>query len=309
MGCEIRATMEVVEVGRTPHNTPVFLDAQAASAKHIGVINRVKPHTKLHGEVESGLIKMCLIGLGKHVGAREYHRAFARHSWKEIVQSAFRILTQRTPLRFGLAIVQNAYEQIAELRAVKPSDFWDQERMLLQRARHLMGRLPFEKTDLLVVDEMGKEISGTGMDTNITGRKSGSELRVGHVFVRSLTQATHGNAQGIGLADFTTQRLVESIDYQALYINSQTAYRTDSCKIPMYFASDQQVLEVAVRMSGIVDTRDFGLTWIKNTLQLDTVAISEPLFEKLSQRQDLEQISDPFDIQFDPAGNLVSPFA
>lgn len=308
VGCEIRASMDVVELGQTRLGTPVFMDRHAATADHIAVINRVKLHTKLSGEIESGLLKMCLIGLGKAEGARVYHRAIEQHSWMEILGSVYEILLNKSPIGFGLAILQNAYGDIAGLCGVTPQDFWEEEKRLLARATALKGHLPFERADLLIVDEMGKEISGTGMDTNLTGRKPGLRSQITRVFVRDLTEKTRGNAQGIGLADFTTKRLVDRIDFAAVYLNSQTAYRTDSCKIPMHYPTDRQVLAVATAMSGIEDPAELRWMWIKNTLEIEQVVVSEAYAGELESRPDLSIVKGPFAIALDSQGNLLSPF-
>lgn len=308
MGCEIKATMDVVQVGKTKLGTPVFVDRFAAEADHIAVVNRVKPHTKLIGRVESGLLKMCLIGIGKREGARTYHRAIDRYSWQEIVEAVSDTLLDNSSVAFGLALIQNAYEEIAAITAVRPGDFARVEPVLLEKARGLMGKLPFRDIDLLIVDEMGKDISGTGMDTNITGRKDGSPMKVVHVFVRGLTEMTHGNAQGIGLADFTTQRLVSGIDYNALYINSMTAYRTDSCKIPMTFDNDREVLSMALEMAGVDNPGDYKIVWIKNTLELEEICLSEAYQDRWKGERGMREIDGPMEMTFDIKGNLISPF-
>ena len=308
MDCEIRSSMEVVEIGRTSLGTPVYLDAHAAGADHIGVINRVKPHTKLSGDIESGLVKMCMIGLGKREGAATYHRAIERHSWMEIVRSVMEVVLTKSAVRFGLAIVQDSDEEIARIETLAPREFLDGEAALLCEARSLMGILPFNDIDLLIVDEMGKEISGTGMDTTVTGRKEGSPVRVGRVFVRDLTPETEGNAQGIGLADFTTRRLVEKIDFSRLYLNSQTAYRTDTCKIPMTFETDREAMEVGLKMSGTGSPDDLRLVWIRNTLRLDSIAVSTAMLNQQTGDARYTLGGGPIDIEFDPEGLLISPF-
>ncbi|HSV95374.1 MAG TPA: lactate racemase domain-containing protein [Spirochaetota bacterium] len=309
MGCEIRSSMEVVEIGTTALGTPVFIDAHAAAADHIGVINRVKPHTRLSGSIESGLVKMCMIGLGKREGAATYHRAIERHSWMEIVRSLMDVVLEKSPVRFGLGIVQNAHEEIARVEALLPGEFLTGEAKLLEEARSLMGTLPSNDIDLLIVDEMGKEISGTGMDASVIGRKDGSPVRVGRIFVRDITAATNGNAQGIGLADFTTRRLVEKIDLKKLYLNSRTAYRTDTCKIPMTFDTDREAMEVALWMAGTGTPDELRLMWIRNTLRLDTIAVSAPLLERPPCGPGFTIVRGPMDIVFDADGRLQSPFA
>ena len=186
----------------------------AFEADHVLVCGRVKPHTDFAGEIESGLMKMMLIGLGNHDGAKIYHRAFQDYTFGEIVESVGREVLARCPIVAGLAIVENGYEETAKIEAVLPADFLTREKELLVIARELLPRLPFERLDLLVVDEIGKNISGTGMDTNVIGRKfNESEAvpdefpKVRRIAVRGLTEATHGNALGIGMADFCTRRL------------------------------------------------------------------------------------------------------
>jgi hypothetical protein len=308
MGCEIKSSMETVVIGTTTLGTDVFLDKFASEADHIAIVNRIKPHTKLIGEIESGLMKMCLIGIGKREGARTYHRAIDHYNWMDIVNSVADTVIENAPIAFGLAILQNAFENIGMLKAVKPKNFYRTEKELLKDARDIMGKLPFQDVDLMVVDEMGKDISGTGMDTNITGRKDDSSMKVVRVFVRDLTEATQGNAHGIGLADFTTKRLVDQIDFNAMYINSQTAYRTDSCKIPMYFPSDKEVLCVATEMAGVEDISDYKFVWIKNTLELEEIYVSEAYIKDLKNNSEVEICGGPFEIQMDAQENMISPF-
>jgi len=307
MSCPIRATMDVVEIGRSEFGIPVFLDRYAAEADHIAVVNRVKLHTKFIGKVESGLMKMCLIGLGKREGARAYHRAIDRHSWDEIVGSVAGIVREKAPIAFGLAILENAFEQTARLAAVRPEDFPTVEPELLKQSADMMAQLPFHDVDLLIVDEMGKDISGTGMDTNITGRKDNSPMQVLRLFVRDLTEKTHGNAQGIGLADFTTRRLASKIDFRQLYINSQTAYRTDTPKVPMTFDTDREVINVAMDMIGLSPPEDAKIVWIKNTLELADIIVSEAYLSRVAEHDNLTVVGGPFEIEFDSEGNLARP--
>jgi hypothetical protein len=306
MGCEIRSSMETVIIGRTSLGTDVYLDKIASQADHIAVVNRIKPHTKLIGSIESGLMKMCLIGLGKREGARTYHRAIDHYSWMDILDSVTDIVIKNAPIAFGLAIIQNAYENIGKITAVRPEDFSSAEPLLLEDARAMMGRLPFKDIDLLIVDEMGKDVSGTGMDTNITGRKEGTSMKVVRVYVRDLTPMTHGNAQGIGLADFTTRRLVNKIDYKALYINSLTAYRTDSCKIPMTFETDGEALKTAIDMAGIENHDEFKVVWIKNTLELEKIAVSTAYLQRIKENPRLKILSGPHTLKFSKDNNFES---
>ncbi|MHA1612472.1 MAG: lactate racemase domain-containing protein [Promethearchaeota archaeon] len=312
LGCPIRATMDVDVIGETkaPLNTPVYMDRFAAAADHIIVVNRIKPHTKFVGRIESGLMKMCLIGMGKREGARTYHRAVAHHTWNEIAAAVTDIIVQKVPILAGIAILQNAHEELAELKSLLSYDLADEEPKLLERAYSLMGRIPFPQVDLLIVDEMGKEFSGTGMDSNITGRKEGAPpsitINVHRIYVRSLSQQSHGNAQGIGLADFTQRSLVDEIDYSATYINSQTAYRSDTCKIPMTLENDREALRIATQMAGLTDdSNGLRVVWIKNTLELDEMYVSEAFLPQISALENVEIIDEGYIVQFSAEGEVT----
>ncbi len=306
-GCEIRSSMEVLRIGDTEFGCPVFLDRHAAESNHIVVINRVKPHTRFSGTVESGLVKMCLIGLGKSEGAVAYHQSIARHSWERVWGPAFSIMAEGSPLRLGIAVVENGNRQSTLIKALSPGQFPTAEPALLARARKSMSFIPFHDIDLLIVDEIGKDISGTGMDTNVIGRKEGLASIARLIFVRDLTQKTGGNALGIGLADFTTKHCVEKIDFSALNLNARTAFRTDACKIPMTFGSDRDAIAAALDMAGFSDPAGFRLVWIKNTLDLGSIRVSEALLDEASRLSGLRIAPDRHTIDFDLDGNLILP--
>jgi len=313
VGAPVRSSMEVVRVGTTEQGIPVFFDRAAHEADHVAVINRVKLHTRLTGEIQSGLHKMLLIGLGKHIGAQEYHRAFTRHRFDHIARSVGESVIQRCNICFGLAVVENARGETGLIRAVRPKDFYAAEVELLALARQWMPRLPFDQADLLIVDEMGKDISGAGMDTNVIGRKQHEHQfdpegspQVGAIYVRDLTQASHGNATGIGKAEFTHSRLIDKIDLQATYINCITATAPASAGIPIHFDSDQKVLSAARTVSGVRDPARERWIRIKNTEHLQEVWVSEAYQEQLGRRRDLEALRGPVDILFDDQGDFVA---
>jgi len=306
IGCPIRAGNEVVKLGVNEFGYPVYFDKYAASADKIIVLNKIKTHSKFLGEVESGLSKMCLIGLGKYKGAKLYHRLIDRYSWTQVLNSNLKIILKNTPIICGIAIIQNINNETAELHVLHPNDFSTKEPELLKRYKELTEYLPFKEIDLLIVDEMGKNIFGTGMDTNITGRKNGSEMYVQWLFVRDLTKETHGNAQGIGLADFTTKRLVDKIDFTKMYSNALTAFRTDSPKIPIFLQNDKDVLNTIFDLAGIEDSSKFRLVWIKNTLELGKILVSEYFFDHISSREDLNFIGDEETLTFNEEGFLIN---
>jgi hypothetical protein len=218
LGVPIRATMDVVELGRTPRGMPVLVDKIAAAADWVAVINRIKPHTEFSGDIESGLIKMMAIGFGNHRGALNTHQYAVKHGYRVAIPEIGAAILQRLPLLFGLGIVENAYDQTAKVVAVPPDRVMAEEKRLLQEARLLMARLPVDALHLLIVDEMGKDISGSGMDTNVIGRvmvigePEPETPKISRIYVRDLSAKTYGNAIGIGLADFCSQRLADKID-------------------------------------------------------------------------------------------------
>jgi len=306
LGCPIKASMEVVKLGDSNLGFPVYLDKQAALADKIIVINKIKTHSKFVGKIESGLCKMCLMGLGKHKGAKLYHQLIEDHSWPKILESIIKVVIKNAPIVCGIGLIQNSQQQISEIHILHPDEFITREPELLERYKTLIGKIPFKDIDLLIVDEMGKNIFGTGMDTTITGRKPSSPMNVQWLFVRDLTEETHGNAQGIGLADFTTKRLVDKIDFSETYMNALTAYRTDSPKIPIYLSNDQQILKMIFNLANMEDPSKFRLVWIKNTLELSRMFVSEYFFQQVESREDLTFIGMPESLEFDSEGFLLN---
>ncbi len=306
MGCPIKASMDVVEIGESEFGYPVYLDKYAASADKIIVVNKIKSHSKFLGDVESGLSKMSLIGLGKHKGAKLYHRLIDRYSWPRVIKSLLKVILKNAPIICGIAIIQNINNELAQLHVLHPDEFLTKEPELLRSYKDLTEHLPFKEIDLLIVDEMGKNIFGTGMDTNITGRKEGSNMQVRWLFVRDLTEESHGNAQGVGLADFTTKKLVDKIDYTKMYTNALTAFRTDSPKIPVFFQNDKEVLNTIFDLAGVEDPSTFRIIWIKNTLELRKIIVSEYFFDQIEARDNLSFIGDEEPIEFDSSGFLIN---
>jgi hypothetical protein len=312
VGAPIRASMEVVALGTTPDGFPVVLDRQAAEADHIGVVARVKPHTGYHGPIESGLLKMMMIGLGKHAGALAYHRLLLEVPYDQVVRAVSRTLRARAPITFGLALVENAYDETARVEAVLPPDFEPREEALLVLAKRWLARLPVREADLLIVDEIGKDISGSGMDTNVVGRKRAlrgerspaDQPRLRHIFVRGLTPRTHGNATGIGLADFTTTRLIRAMDYRATVINCLTAGYPEGANLPVHFDSDREVLDAALAIIGTRSPEAARVLRIRNTLALEEVEVSEACLAEPNGQADFAVLTSPRALAFDGAGNL-----
>jgi hypothetical protein len=284
VGVPIKASMEVVQVGATPEGWPVFLDRFASEADHIGVVARVKPHTAFDGPIESGLLKMMMIGLGKHAGALEYHRILMDHPYDRVVRSVSRVLKREAAVSFGLAVVENAYDETALIEAAAPEEFEPREEKLLVEAKRLLARLPWRQADLLIVDEIGKDISGSGMDTNVVGRKRAfrgqpeaeGQPQMRLIFVRGLTEKTHGNASGIGMADFTTTRLVKAMNYRATVVNCLTAGYPEGAALPVHFDRDREAVDAALVILGSRRPEDARIVRIRHTLALEEIEASEP---------------------------------
>lgn len=311
VGAPIRASMEVVSLGSTPEGFPVVLDKHAREADHIAVVARVKPHTSYHGPIESGLMKMMMIGLGKHVGALNYHRLLLEYPYDQVVRSVGRTVRGRAPIAFGVAVVENAYDETARIEAMLPADFETIEETLLADAKTWLARLPFHEADLLIVDEIGKEISGSGMDTNVVGRKRAfrttppeNQPTMRFIFIRGLSEHTHGNAAGIGLADFTTTRLVHAMDYQATVINCLTSGYPDSANLPVHFDSDRQVIDAALSILGTRTADKARIMHIRNTLALETVEVSQPCLDELEGRTRFKVAAGSSPLRFDEQGNM-----
>ncbi len=315
MGCPIEASMDVIEVTQAAEGFPVYFDRIASQADQVLVLNRIKPHTRFAGAIESGLMKMMLIGLGKQKGAETYHRVISNYSFDQIVRSVAHTVVSRCHILAGLAILENAYEETADLVAVPATEIEAREPSLLAQVKAWMPRLPFDHAELLIVDQIGKNISGTGMDTNIIGRKyndiaavNGDKPNIHHIYVRSLTKATHGNASGIGLAQLCHQRVVEAIDREVTRNNCITACHVSAGAVPLDFPNDRSALRVACDMAGYIQPFQLTAMWIHDTLSLDEIECSEAFYKAAKENQHFEILSEPAPLQFDAAGDLLPRF-
>lgn len=314
MGCPIRASMETVVVCQTAEGFPVHFDRHAFEADHVVVCGRIKPHTDFVGEIESGLMKMMLIGLGKHEGAKIYHRAIMDYSFGQILRSVATEVLQRCKIAAGVAIIENGYDETAKIEAVASTRFFEREPALLALARQWMPRLPFDRVDLLIVDEIGKNISGAGLDTNVVGRKFFDHVaavdefpKVKRIFVRGLTEATHGNAAGIGMAEFCSRRVLEQIDYQITKINCVTGGHPTGAMTPLHYDTERETVDVALSTIGLRPLEQMRILWIRDTLHLAEVDCSEPYLPMAREREDLTILGDPRPLEFTASGELTRP--
>lgn len=315
VGAPIKASMETVQVGQTEDGVPVFFDKYAFEADHVAVVGRIKPHTDFVGEIESGLHKMMLIGLGKHKGAALYHQAIVHYSFDRIIRSVGQQVIDQCGVLLGLGIVENQYDQTALLKGVAPEEFVEREKELLVLAKKWMPRLPFDHVDLLIVDEIGKNISGAGMDTNVVGRKFHDNHaaekeypKVTRILVRGLTPETHGNASGIGTAEYAHRRAVEEMDREITYINCMTGNHPSGAHIPLYFDTDQICIEKALQTVGLREPGEEKIMRIHNTLDLGELLVSEAYRAEVEAREDLSIVEEATPMPFDASGDLPLHF-
>jgi hypothetical protein len=313
VGAPIVSSMEVNHLGETTSGIPVMLDRNACNADHIIVLNRVKPHTEFHGKIESGLMKMIVIGLGKHEGTIMAHRYAVKYGYERTLTEIGLHALKNAPISLGLAIIENGYGQTAQITGVEPETFLETEKKLLDVARSKTPKLPFDELDILIVDECGKEISGTGMDTKVLGRIMNiyeEELKhpkITRIILRDLTEKTHGNAIGVGLADFVTRKVADKIDYRSTYINSVTAITPEKARLPIVCENDREAVDFAIATAGPVDVDNLRLAWIKNTSTLWEMFVSQALQAAAEGKKGLSLEGEAFKLTFDAEGNLIRP--
>ncbi|MGQ7277317.1 lactate racemase domain-containing protein [Brevibacillus thermoruber] len=301
VGAPIVSSMDVVEVGRLPNGLPVYTDKHAYQADKIVVINRIKPHTAFRGPVESGLLKMITIGLGKQKGAEAAHAYSFKYMAEHVLEMA-KMVIARAPIVFGVGTIENAYDRPAKIVAIPAEKLVDEEPKLLVEAKALMPKIAFTPLDVLVVDEIGKDISGDGMDPNITGRYgtpyASGGVEAARTVVLRLTEKTHGNANGIGLADITTRDVFESIDWEKGYANALTSTVVGTVKLPMFLDTGELAVKAAIKTCNAFDLTRVRLVRIKNTLHLKDIWISESLLHEARQRDDIEIVTEPLPMDF-----------
>jgi hypothetical protein len=310
-GVPVRATMDTVIVGTLADGTPVHMDRFAAEADGIVVINRIKPHTAFRGATESGITKMLAIGIGKIIGAATYHQ-HGMDTFPELLPKVRDVNLARRDVLFGVGIVENAHDQTAAVEVIPSERIAEREPVLQDMAKKLMPQLFFDEVDVLIIDEMGKNISGAGFDPNITGRnRRAVQWNYGpltkKIVVLGLTPETHGNATGMGGADIITMRLFREIDIPSTYANIITSMHLDGGAIPMVMNTEQEAVQLAVKTVVRVKPQDCRIVRIRNTLELAQIQVSEPLLAEVRARPDRFQIaSPPVSFTFDAEGRLAS---
>ena len=323
--CPIRSSMETVDLVRASAGFPIRIDRLTSEADHVLIVGRVKPHTIYGGDFQSGLAKMLIVGLGNRDGAKQSHRVTADLGFDALVRDVVPQLLDAANVIGGLALLENPFDETAHIEAVAPGDFLTREPELLKMAAAWLPGLPFHEVDVLLVDEIGKNISGSGMDTNVIGRKADTGALDGRhssgtsdaspaegapatcvrrIVVRSLTAASRGNALGVGLADLCTKRLADAIDQDATWTNGLTSGNIDAVKLPPVVETDRAALDAALSLCGLTEPEEARVLWIKNTSEVAELACSAAYQEAARQRDDLQLLSPLAEWPFDARDNL-----
>jgi len=306
----VYSEMHMTQIGSVHENCPVYVDQAAVDADHILLVNRIKDHTEYIGTTESGLLKLAVVGLGRQKGAENMHQLAVNITYQEAIHSISQVLFERLNILGGIAILEDQTNRLRRIEAVPVDSISKREPALLEEARHYKPKLPVDELDVLLVDEIGKEISGAGMDTKVVGRimnvyeKECEKPKITRIIVRDLSDRTYGNAIGIGLADFTTRRAVDKIDYKALDLNCITAAAPEKARVPIALSTDKEALEAALRTIGMWTPDTIKLAWISNTAALQWLAVSSALMDLLKGQKGIDVIDSVFEFPFDPDQNL-----
>ncbi len=308
VGAPIRSNLEVVTVGKTKEGIPVNIDRLAHESDHIVPLNRIKEHTGFEADIQSGLMKLMVIGLGKTEGAKRYHQAILSYGYHDVILSGARTVLQNCSILFGVGSIENAYHQVADVGVFKKEEIEGRERAFLAKYREIKARLPFEFAHVLMIEEIGKEISGHGFDTNVVGR-IGSYLGpdpekpvVKRIMVSDLTDKTNGNASSVSTADVITRRLFNKMDYQKTAINTIVGAQIELGKTPLIMENDCDALRVCMMAVGLTPYAEQKIMRIKNTLYLDEVDISQAYASELADRNDLKIIKPARSLKLDKNG-------
>ncbi|THE63210.1 DUF362 domain-containing protein [Salinadaptatus halalkaliphilus] len=311
--CEIRATMDVELIGHTPdRDVPVYVDANAYAADAIVPVNRIKPHTMFAGDVESGLSKMLVIGMGKQEGAKMAHEWALDWSFRNMIPEIAGRLVDQLPVAGGVAIVEDERDHTAIIEGVPASGFLDREAELLETAYDRMPQLPFDDLDVVVFDRQGKEISGAGMDTNVTGRilpfnePSPENPFIRRIYTRSLTDASHGNATGVGQADFIHEDLLADLDIEKTVVNTVTSGSVENARIPATVDSDWAGIVACLSTVGIREPDTVRMLRATDTMHLERLYASEALLEEARERDDLRVVAEAEPVELED-GDLTAP--
>lgn len=312
LGVPVYSEYRPVVVDHVLDSVPVYADRAVVEADHVLIVNRVKEHTEYVGETESGILKMAVVGFGRQIGAETMHQLAVNITYVKAIHTIAASLFRNIRVLGGIALLENHFNQLRRVEAIRPDQIFQREPQLLEESKAYKPRLPVEELDILLVDEIGKEISGAGMDTKVVGRimnvyeKECETPSITRIVVRDLSDATDGNATGIGLADYITRRAMEKIDFEATATNCVTAAAPEKGRTPLAFNSDQAALDAAFRTIGIWTPERVRAAWISNTKDLEWLAVSSALLEPLKNNTGIRVCEKDglFDLPCDKEGNL-----
>lgn len=318
MGFPVRATMEVVQLGTlsAPGTVvPLFMNKLAWKADHVVVVNRIKKHSAFGGDFGSGMMKMIAIGLGNHIGAGIYHKAFVSLGYPPVIRPAAQHILETGKILFGVGIVENGFRNTAAITVAPADELIKTEIALMKQANRYMPRLPVDEIDILLIDEMGKDIHGSGLDPNVHGRhyglseKTAAGIRIKRIIVCDLTDNSLGNAMGIGYADFVTQRLMDKIDLKTTHINAITSMGPEDVRIPITLETEREAIDAALSTIGLKTPENAKLVWLKNTSELQEFIVTEPCLAALQKQPDIVRLENLGRLTFDSEGNLIKRWA
>jgi hypothetical protein len=310
IGAEVCSSMATACLGTAPEGFQVFMDRNASEADGVLVLNRVKPHTDFSGKIESGLLKMMAVGMGKEDGARETHRWGWKYGFEQVIRAMSGVTLASGKILCGLGVIENEQHEVCALRAARPEDIAAREEEALRIARPLVPRIPFSNLHLLVVDAMGKNVSGTGMDTKVIGRgvelQPGEAPEIGLIYARELTRESEGNAIGMGFADLIHDRLYQQVDFGKTYLNARVSLNPAAARLPVHLASDREALDLALGHLGSPAPEEQRLVWIRNTQELQRLGISAALAREAASLATWRLAPESSAVEFDSAGNAAS---
>jgi hypothetical protein len=316
MGCPVRSSLEVVSLGKTEEGIEAFLDATAAASDGVMLVGRVKWHTDFDGRIESGLFKMMAIGLGKFAGAQRYHTYAYKLGLERVIRQVGRHVLSSGKIIGGLAIVEDAHHNTALVEALPVESMELREEQLLAISKQWTAKIPVPHLDILILDEIGKNISGAGMDTKVVNRSVTGGYNpwpdtpvIERIYVRGISSVSYGNAVGLGLADVVHERLVRTMDRKPTYINAFTASTCQAARIPAYFPTDRECLERLMPTVGKLDMSQVEIGWVRNTLELSPIILSENLLAEIRRNPLLEILGPPREFEFDDNGDLFGLLA
>ena len=312
VGAPVHSSMKTVLITTTPEGSAVYMDHSANEADGVIVFNRIKPHPGFTGRVESGWMKVMTVGMGKEDGAKSVHRAAIQQGYEPAIRSIGQCILESGHIVGAVGVIENEEHRVAAVRAARPENLVKTEEQAQELAKKLLGRLPFEQIGLLIVDELGKDVSGSGMDFKVIGRGITRDPdlmpKIRLIYVRDITSASGGNGVGVGMADLIHEQLYRKLDLKKVYVNARAALDPSGARVPMFFPSDANAIEFALNAMGSIDIASERIVWIKNTLVLKEILVSPRILPELKRNSGYREVPSAFQPSFHNKGDLSEPW-